>query len=85
MIISDLSHFEVVAEATSILGGSSQPSRQLASNLLNDFSDQLSSPVQTNSLFTTGNQAVSATAGTFTTQIAGEPVEGVISVSLANS
>lgn len=84
MIISDLSHFELV-ETTSILGGNKQPSLQIASATLQGISSQLSSPVKTESLVTTGNQDASATIGSFTTKFQGKTVEGIITVSSANS
>lgn len=82
MIISDLNHFEFVAETNSIVGGSAQPlSLQLASTTLQDLSSQLSSPLKVGSLITTGGQDTSATAGSFTTKIAGEQLKGVISTA----
>ena len=42
MIISDLNHFEVVAEPTNIVGGN-KTSALLASNMLQGISDQLNS------------------------------------------
>lgn len=86
MIISDLRHFEAVAETTSIVGGSGKlPSFQLASMTLQELSGQLSSPLKINNLVTDGKQAASATVGSFTTTLAGESVQGVISASLSQS
>lgn len=86
MIISDLSHCEVVAETNSILGGSDTlPSFQIASSTLNGISSQLSSPLNINKLVTQGNEDASVTVGSFTTKLAGEPVKGVISVTSAIS
>lgn len=85
MIISDLNHFEVVAERNSIVGGGNQPSLWIANTLLQGISGQLSSPIKIDSLITSGNQAASATAGSFNLEIAGKPVQGVISTSSANS
>jgi hypothetical protein len=86
MIISDLSHLEVVAETTSIVGGNGKlPSFQLAKTTLQGISSQLSSPLKINSIVTTGNQATSATVGSFTVKVAGKPVKGVLSASLAKS
>ncbi len=82
MIISDLSHFEAVFETNSIVGGSdSKLSFQLASTTLQGISSQLSSPLTINNLVTKGNQDASVTVGSFTTNLAGEPVKGAISVA----
>jgi hypothetical protein len=83
MIISDLAYLEAVTETSIVGGNGNQPSLQLASTTLQGISNQLSSPVQINSLDTTGNQATSATVGSFTASVSGEPVQGVLSTSLA--
>jgi hypothetical protein len=84
MIISDLSHFEVVAKLTSIVGGK-QPSALLASNMLQGISGQLSSPLRINKWITSGNQTASTTVGSFTTKLPTGVVQGVVSASSATS
>jgi hypothetical protein len=82
MIIFDSSNFTVVFEPSSIVCGSSnQLSLQLASITLQGISSQLSSPIKINNLVTNGNQDVSVSVGSFTTNLAGEPVQGAIYVS----
>lgn len=83
MIISDLNHFEVVAETASIVGGN-QTSALLASNMLQGISAQLNSPLDINNLTTAANPDGSATVGSFTAKLpTGGVLNGVVSASSA--